>query len=279
MLEQEIWRGIPLYDVLWRKRHLTRRELHSVYTSSYTAFFWVLNISILSLLDLHGFGERVSVFALVSYTASITLLTFMIYFLVCEIGITISQRHSRFFLILPVVGIIGATFSTYVVELGMSSFFGNGVSLERAAEKLPVNIALTLALETFYLTFVLPIALGSRQFLKNRQEARENSTCKTLIIAGKSFFCDQLMSVTSQDHYVRICTKTEQCQLRARLSDIIKQLDCQNGIQPHRSHWVARHAVSGLANKDGHKVLELHNGHRIPIARGRLVDVQEWLEG
>lgn len=277
-MEQVNWRGMLYFDALWRKRHLTRRELRAVYGSSYTIFFWIINISILVLLDLHGFSGRVSFTALVIYATSITVMTFMLYFLACEIGINLSRRYSRFYLILPLVGIVAATVSTYIVELGMTGTFGGGVSIERAAEKLPVNVALTLVLETFYLTFVLPIAVKSYKFIKRRRTSNEKKRCETLVIAGKTIFCDHLLSISSQDHYVRIRTNTEEVVVRARLSDIIGQLDSQGGIQPHRSHWVARRAVSEIITQTGHKMLELNDGSKIPIARGRMVDVQAWLE-
>ena len=278
MVEQVAWRGMPYYDVFWRKRHLTRRELRSVYANYYTVVFWVLIISVLVLLDLHGFAERVSVAAQVVYTSSLAVLTFMLYYLFCEIGIKLSQRYVRFFLIFPLVGFASMTFATYFVEFGMSGYFGGRISLENAASKLPVNLILTLVVETFFLTFVLPVTYRSKKSVAINDGSKAKPACETFIVAGETYFCDQLVSVSSQDHYVRIQTKDNENLVRARLSDLIGQLNCQNGIQPHRSHWVARQAVVGMMTRDGHKCLKLRNGNTIPIARGRLVDVQEWLE-
>lgn len=278
MVEQGAWRGMPYYDVFWRKRHLTRRELRAVYANYYTVVFWALIISVLVLLDLHGFAERVSVAAQVVYTTSLAVITFMLYFLFCEIGIKLSQRYVWFFLIFPLVGFVSMTFATYLMEFGMSGYFGGRISLENAASKLPVNLILTLVAETFFLTFVLPMTSRSKKYIAIDAEAKAKPLCETFIVAGETYFCDQLVSVSSQDHYVRIQTKDSENLVRARLSDLINQLSCQSGIQPHRSYWVARQAVAGMVARDGHKCLELHNGNTIPIARGRLVDVQEWLE-
>ncbi len=277
-MEQAVWRGMPCFDVFWRKRHLTQRELRTVYTNYYTYIFWVLIISVLVLLDLHGFAERVSLTALVTYTTAISGITFLFYYFASAVGIKISQRFPRFFLIFPLVGFAAVTFTTYFVELGMSAIFGNGMSLENAAEKLPLNFVLTLVLETFFLTFVMPTAISSGDGEKKPHEAGSEAARDTITVLGKTYYYKDLISVSSQDHYVRIKTRQAEDLVRARLSDLIGQLGCENGIQPHRSHWVSRQAVVGMVTKDGNKCLELHDGSDIPVARGRVKAVRAWLE-
>jgi len=57
-------------------------------------------------------------------------------------------------MIYPVAGFMAISFATFIVEEGMSSVFGGGLSLEHMAAKLPVNIVLGHVLETTYLNFV-----------------------------------------------------------------------------------------------------------------------------
>ena len=59
--------------------------------------------------------------------------------------------------------------------------------------------------------------------------------------------------------------------------DVADQLSEVEGIMPHRSHWVARGAVSRMAGNANKKVLVLGSGEVVPIARGRVAEVQEWL--
>ncbi len=283
MLEQGVWRGMPYFDVLWRKRHLTIREMHLIYANYYSCVFWFLMISLVVLLDLHGFAERVSATAVVVYTVSLGVVAFSLYILATWVGIKLSQKYSSFFMIYPLVGFTAITIATYIVELGMSSYFSGVMSLEHAAEKLPINIILTLLLETFFITFVLPVAINASNLDDKKREKRAadaeaENACVTLTVAGEVFFCNHLISISSQDHYVRIQTKDGEKLMRARLSDLIGQLACQKGIQPHRSHWVSRDAVASMVSRKGHKFLELRNGSTVPVARGRVVDVQEWLE-
>lgn len=269
---------MPFFDVFGRKRHLTQRELRKVYASKYTFIFWALIISVVVVLDLHGFAERVSLAALVTYSTSISMITFLFYYLASAIGIKLSQRFSWFFLIFPLVGFVAVVLTTYLVELGMSAYFGDGMSLEGAAEKLPINFILTLVLETFFLTFVMPTAFKSRDLEGKAPPELSAPPCKTITIMGKTYFCKALISVSSQDHYVRIRTEEDEDLVRARLSDLIEQLNGQKGIQPHRSHWVPRRAVVGIVSRKGHKFLELCDGSELPVARGRINSVQAWLE-
>jgi hypothetical protein len=270
---------MPYYDVFWRKRRLTRREMHGIYTNHYTYLFWGGIFSIFFLLDLHGFAARISFWALVVYTSLMVTITVGVYLLVTAVAYKYARHHSRFFLFYPAVGFVAAICGTYIVEIVMSSTFGNGLSLAHAFEKLPTNIILTLVLETLYITFVLPVATGAAEPTeKSERSAPSPRVCTTLSLAGKTFYCDDLLSVSSEDHYVKIRTRAGAEMLRGRLSDMIGQLSCRDGIQPHRSHWVAREAVADMVAKDGHKYLELVDGSQIPVARGRIADVREWLE-
>jgi hypothetical protein len=272
-MKQDVWRGLPYYDVFWHKRHLTRRELHAIRANYQSYIYWFLVVSLFVLLDLHGFAARVSVAALVVYTVSLLFLTIMLYFFITLLGLKISRKYSWFFLVYPVVGFFAVTVATYATEAGMSMVFGNGLSLSRAAEKLPVNILLGLLLETIYLNFVFPVMVADMA-----PPAPAAPKCTSVTIAGQKFACKDIIAASSQDHYVRIQTRNGAQLIRARLADLIERLDCQNGIQPHRSYWVARQAVTKIVSDKGHKYLELHDGSRIPVARGRQAEVRRWLE-
>ncbi|APZ54289.1 DNA-binding protein, LytTr [Salipiger abyssi] len=66
--------------------------------------------------------------------------------------------------------------------------------------------------------------------------------------------------------------------MRARLSDIVAQTRPDDGIQPHRSWWVARGTVAGLDRESGKPVLRLTDGDAVPVARGRLPEVRDWID-
>ncbi len=278
-MKQDVWRGMPYYDVFWHKRHLTRRELHAITASYQSYIYWFLVVAIFMLLDLHQFAARVSPFALLIYTVSLLVITMAVYLTATALGMWLSRKYSRFFLLYPVVGIVGVTIATYVTEAGMSSVYGGGMSLAHAAEKLPVNILLSLLLETLYINFALPAVVSGMKDKPDADMAEHTKpACASLTIAGTKFDCKDVIAASAQDHYVSIRTVQGNTLVRARLGDLTGQLNCQNGIQPHRSHWVARCAVVDMVSGQGHKWLVLVDGTRIPVARGRHAEVQRWLD-
>ena len=53
-----------------------------------------------------------------------------------------------------------------------------------------------------------------------------------------------------------------------RLADAIREAEPVEGLQIHRSHWVAIAAVARAVRRDGKLFLELTNGLRLPVSRG-----------
>lgn len=96
-------------------------------------------------------------------------------------------------------------------------------------------------------------------------------------IAGQSFDLCKLHYLKSVEHYVEFVgvhgTKT----IRAALKDVVKQVEECDGIQPHRSYWVGREAIAGMAKESGNAFLVLKDGTEIPISRQRRRDVTDWL--
>lgn len=90
---------------------------------------------------------------------------------------------------------------------------------------------------------------------------------------------DGVWLVRALEHYVEIHLEpNDQRVVRARLSDFIEQVEQHHGIQTHRSWWVSLRAAKQLITENGKRFLELHDGQKIPVSRGRLPDVQQWLD-
>lgn len=77
----------------------------------------------------------------------------------------------------------------------------------------------------------------------------------------------QLVALEAEDHYLRVHTALGSELILARLSDAVAQLDGYDGLQVHRSWWVAADAVAGLIVEDGRLALRLHNGLTAPVSR------------
>ena len=60
-----------------------------------------------------------------------------------------------------------------------------------------------------------------------------------------------LLAIKSEDHYLRIYTSIGEELILMRLSDAVESLAGADGMQTHRSWWVARHTIKDVqrANK------------------------------
>ncbi|MGY6661151.1 MAG: LytTR family DNA-binding domain-containing protein [Glycocaulis sp.] len=77
----------------------------------------------------------------------------------------------------------------------------------------------------------------------------------------------RLISMSSEDHYLRVRTDAGEALILMRLSDAVAACSALNGAQVHRSWWVARSAVSDARKGDGRGTLVLENGTEVPVSR------------
>ncbi|MCG8440795.1 MAG: LytTR family transcriptional regulator DNA-binding domain-containing protein [Caulobacterales bacterium] len=77
----------------------------------------------------------------------------------------------------------------------------------------------------------------------------------------------RLFAVTAEDHYVRVYTDQGDDLILMRLADAVDALARLDGMQVHRSWWVARDAVRGVDRRNGRMTLTLENGVRAPVSR------------
>lgn len=76
----------------------------------------------------------------------------------------------------------------------------------------------------------------------------------------------RLISVSMQDHYAEITTTKGRELILMRLSDVIKQVAPEEGIQVHRSHWVARDFMKELHKEQRKYRLELTTGDSVAVS-------------
>lgn len=76
-----------------------------------------------------------------------------------------------------------------------------------------------------------------------------------------------LIRVSSRDHYVEVTTAVGSELILMRFSDALNELADAEGLQVHRSQWVARNAVSDMVKTEGRVELRLSNGDLVPVSR------------
>jgi hypothetical protein len=76
-----------------------------------------------------------------------------------------------------------------------------------------------------------------------------------------------ILSLSVRDHYVEVWTERGTESLLMRFADAMAELDGIDGMQVHRSHWVAVAAVVGAERERGKTFLRLSDGRLVPVSR------------
>lgn len=93
---------------------------------------------------------------------------------------------------------------------------------------------------------------------------------------GRDLLCLQM-----EDHYVRVHTTHGSTLALMSLSQAVAGLKDVEGLQTHRSWWVAREAVEGVIEDGRNLRLKLKGGLLAPVARARVSALRDagWLDG
>lgn len=83
-----------------------------------------------------------------------------------------------------------------------------------------------------------------------------------------------LSHITVQDHYVDIRTDRGGTLVLMRLADAIAETEGVDGLQIHRSHWVAKGAVAAAVRREGRLYLRMKDGTELPVSRSYLAAVR-----
>lgn len=127
------------------------------------------------------------------------------------------------------------------------------------------NVLVAHVLETAALLWVLPA-------LRMRQGGRSGT--ETVLLGGKRMRLDDIARVKAAEHYLEVYKPSGVEVVRERMSTFLDQVGAEDGIQTHRSHWVARGAGQSLSGAK----LHLPCGAEVPVARARLDQVRAWVQ-
>ncbi len=76
-----------------------------------------------------------------------------------------------------------------------------------------------------------------------------------------------LVALSSELHYVRVYTEHGDDLILMRLSDAVEQANGKDGIQIHRSHWVAIDAIESVSTSSNGMKVVLSNRVELPVSR------------
>ncbi len=94
--------------------------------------------------------------------------------------------------------------------------------------------------------------------------------CATFLDALPNHLGRELLRLHMKDHYVEVHTPLGHALVLMRFRDAIQSVREMDGMQVHRSHWVARRAIAGIEQKQGRTELRLRDGERVPVSRSFL---------
>lgn len=86
---------------------------------------------------------------------------------------------------------------------------------------------------------------------------------------------DALIAIEAEDHYLRVHTDRGNALIHRGFGDALSQVSAFDGLQVHRSWWVARDAVKRLERNGDRLSIELTNGLRVPVSRTYALAVRE----
>lgn len=86
-------------------------------------------------------------------------------------------------------------------------------------------------------------------------------------------------AVSAEDHYLRVHTSLGETMVLMRLADAVRELASLEGLQTHRSWWVAKQGLADATRGDGKATLTLKSGVEAPVSRTYLKAVKDagWL--
>jgi DNA-binding LytR/AlgR family response regulator len=133
-----------------------------------------------------------------------------------------------------------------------------------------VEIVPVLSLFGSVLVITICIAISRRQLAAEPQPApsAETGAVGTLLLRSlPPELRGALIRLLMNDHYIEVDTIKGAALVLLRLADALEELGDADGLQVHRSQWVARTAVEGVRRDGSRMFLSLCTGQEIPVSR------------
>ena len=159
------------------------------------------------------------------------------------------------------------------------------IGITAAIISIPVTLTLVLLLNNVPLSFeyvgmqyayvmVISLIIVTASHVLNATakpaETSTNTTTATETFLQRlpvKFRTADLYAISSEDHYLRVHTSLGEELILMRLADAVRELDGADGLQVHRSWWVAKDGVTDEKRVDGRSLLVLTNGTEVPVSR------------
>ena len=168
---------------------------------------------------------------------------------------------------MPIVGFLALIPTTGICERVVDIMSGGTFPYDFAGQLIFYFFSVQ-GVETVFIRFIVP---------ELRKEVEAEADSRHLVVGGEKVDLNTLMHIEAREHHVHLTFEHAKSLTRARLSDIVAQTNAEDGMQPHRSWWVARDPAIRVERKNGRMFLRLRDNTQVPVARTRVEDVLNWL--
>ncbi len=257
-----------MYDLFGMKFVLSISRYVKMITDPRGLIFLALGVFLLFATDPNYLRANIgSPFALLAWTGAVAFYLATLTVILASFSL-LTHRFGPFFIYTPVTSSLGLLF-VYVIVQAIIGYFTDGVHRNPIYPLFFNLMGAGIVIETLFVRFVMPSIFA---------DTDTPPAPDLLTIGDRRIPIAKVLHIMSQEHYLQVTLINETFMIRARLSDVVAQTDDSQGIQPHRSWWVAAAAHPKLTKANGRAALQLSDGTPVPIAKARVTEVQQWLD-
>ena len=249
----------------------TLREMHRVFSKPN---FWIGYVAVVIVLVVSGpfytainlnFAERLAYWILIS-ASSFALGLFTSLFL----GALLQQKGVNRQVAITMAGFLAGIPIAGIVWLAGNLLFDFNPGDTRS--ELGVLVIQCAVISAIVALLFSLFATNSKAIGETRLQSEIPSSFldRLPVSLGKD-----LISVQAQDHYLKVTTSKGSEMILMRMADACIELSDFNGLQVHRSWWIAASHVEAFEKTGGKAALKLSNGEKVPVSRGFMKAVKE----
>lgn len=265
--------AIEFADITGARFSLSLNGYHALLRHPGTRTFLLLAVLLLISTDPPNLTGRFPLSVIVVFWPLAVGLYFCLLTAVLTAAFWASQRRPGRTVPLPVVTLAALVPAVVIGEFGLYVATGTWIH-DAPSWRMAFYPVSTEALAFIFVRFVMPGLIEA----PTEKVVVPDPPARRILIGSEPVALARLRHVEAREHHVHVTLDGQSVTHRARLSDIVAQTRPEDGVQPHRSWWVARGAAARLTEEDGRPMLETVDGCRIPVARARVPTVRDWLD-
>lgn len=253
---------------------LTLRELTWILTRPRLWLVFAIVLAIFALTGPFGTYEVLHLPARIGYWFIVQAVTWTIALTMIAVcgGISGKPAYENFHIVL-----IGAALAAFPIALAVEVIgvlvFDRPVTFASYGWQLALSFPVSLLI-CVLVYFFLSKSRGLGDEDTVMAEPRSIRLLKRLPIEKRG----AVQYLAMQDHYVEVVTEKGRELVLLRLADAIQELEGVEGLQIHRSHWVALEAIASSRRDGGKLLLIMRDGVELPVSRSYVKDVRAALD-